>query len=127
MATDTAAHLLGRTADEGFGVQDGVQLPQDGGEVGVSLDPGQQVVVAPFLLDHRRRLLGQNADLLVAVLRHGGQTALRGRARARGAGRRRRSWRVTCLFPPAFTTAMMMFSVAMKGSSWRMCLSMTRG
>ncbi len=32
---------------------------------------------------------------------------------------------ITCLFPPAFTMAMMMFSVAMKGSSWRICLSIT--
>lgn len=40
---------------------------------------------------------------------------------------RRWNKRVTCLFPPAFTMAMMTFSVAMKGSSWRMCLSMTLG
>lgn len=62
-------YLLRSTANEGLGVKQGVQLPQDGGKVGVLLYSGQQVVIAALLFDHRRCLLGQNADLLVAVLR----------------------------------------------------------
>ena len=65
------ANLLGSSPDEGLGIQDGVQVREDGAEVGVGLDPGQQVVVPAFLLHHGRRLLGQHADLLVAVLAHG--------------------------------------------------------
>lgn len=61
-------HLLWGAADEGAGVQQGVQLAQDRGEVRVSLDSGQQVIVASFLFHYSRRLLGQNPDLLVAVL-----------------------------------------------------------
>lgn len=62
-------YLLGSATDEGLGVQYGVQLPQNGGEVGVPLDSGQQVVVTALLFDHSCCLLGQNADLLVAVLK----------------------------------------------------------
>ena len=71
MARTTRSYLLGRSADEGLGVQDGVQVREDGAEVGVCLDPGQQVIVSAFLLHHRGSLLGQHADLLVAVLAHG--------------------------------------------------------
>lgn len=63
-----AVYLLRRTADESFGVQYCVQLPENGGKIGVFLDPGQQVIVPPFLFDHRCCLLGQNTDFLVAVL-----------------------------------------------------------
>lgn len=61
-------HLLWSTADKGLRVQQGIQLPQDGGEVGVFLDSGQQVVVSTFLFNYSCCLLGQNPDLLVAVL-----------------------------------------------------------
>lgn len=68
-AADTrTTYLLRCPADESFGVQYCIQLPQNGGKIGVLLDPGQQVIVAPLLFDHRCSLLGQNADLLVAVL-----------------------------------------------------------
>lgn len=63
------SYLLGSTTDKGLGVQYGVQLPQNGGEVGVPLDSGQQVVITTLLFDHSRCLLGQDADLLVAVLK----------------------------------------------------------
>lgn len=67
-ANSQTTDLLRRTAGEGFGVQDCIQLPQNRGKIRVSLDSGQQVVVAPLLFDHGCCLLGQNADLLVAVL-----------------------------------------------------------
>ena len=50
-------HLLWCTADEGFGVQQGIQLAQDGGKIGISFDPSQQVIVTPFLFDHCGSLL----------------------------------------------------------------------
>lgn len=62
-------YLLGSTADKGLGVQYGVQLAQNGGEVGVSLDSGQQVVITALLFDNSCCLLGQNTDLLMAVLK----------------------------------------------------------
>ena len=68
---NAGVYLLGGSADEGLGVQDGVQMSQDGAEVGVGLDAGQQVVVSALLLHHGGRLLRQHADLLVAVLTHG--------------------------------------------------------
>lgn len=64
----TRPHLLRSPTNKGLGVQYAVQLPQDRGEVGVFLDPFQQVVVAALLFDHSCRLLGQDADLFVAVL-----------------------------------------------------------
>lgn len=64
----TRPHLLRSPTNKGLGVQYAVQLPQDRGEVGVLLDPFQQVVVAALLFDHSCRLLGQDADLFVAVL-----------------------------------------------------------
>lgn len=62
-------YLLGSTADKGLGVQYGVQLAQNGGEVGVLLDSGQQVVITALLFDNSCCLLGQNTDLLMAVLK----------------------------------------------------------
>ena len=62
-------YLLGSTADKGLGVQNGVQLAQNGGKVGVSLDSGQQVVITALLFDNSCCLLGQNTDLLMAVLK----------------------------------------------------------
>lgn len=62
-------YLLGSTTNKGLRVQYGVQLSQNGGEVGVSLDSGQQVVITALLFDHSCRLLGQNTDLFVAVLK----------------------------------------------------------
>ena len=62
-------YLLGGTADKGLGVQYSVQLAQNGGEVGVSLDSGQQVIITALLFDNSCCLLGQNADLLMAVLK----------------------------------------------------------
>jgi len=120
-------YLLGSAADEGLGVQYGVQLPQDGGEVGVSLDSGQQVVISTLLFDHGRRLLGKHTDLLVAVLKDETLVISTTEVRLQTLLYQKKNSNTTCLLPPAFTTAMMMFSVAMKGSSWRMCLSMTLG
>lgn len=61
-------YLLWSPANEGLGVQQGVQLTQNGGKVGVLLDSGQKVVITALLLDHSCCLLGQNSDLLVTVL-----------------------------------------------------------
>lgn len=63
-------YLLRSAAYKGLGVQDGVKLPQDGGKVRVPLDSGQQVVVTALLFHHGCCLLGQNADLLVAILQN---------------------------------------------------------
>lgn len=61
-------YLLRGSADEGFGVQYGVQLSDDGGEIWISLNPSQQVIIPPFLFDYSRSLLGQHPNLLMAVL-----------------------------------------------------------
>lgn len=62
-------YLLGSTTYKGLGVQYCVQLPQYGGKVGVLLDSGQQVIITTLLFDHGCCLLGQNTNLLVAVLK----------------------------------------------------------
>lgn len=54
--------------NESLGVQYVIQLPQNRGKIGVSPDSGQQVVITTLLLHHSSCLLGQNANLLVAVL-----------------------------------------------------------
>lgn len=122
----THPYLLRSATNEGLGVQYAVQLPQNGGKVGVFLDPFQQVIITALLFDHGCCLLGQDADLLVAVLTGAGGRSQPRLRRAGSPSHYERSSH-TCLLPPAFTMAMMMFSVAMKGSSWRMCLSMTLG
>lgn len=63
------SYLLWSAANEGLGLQQSVQLPQDGGKVGVFLDSGQKVVITTLLFDHSRCLLGQDTDLLMAVLK----------------------------------------------------------
>ncbi len=44
-------NLLGRTADEGRGIEEGVQLGEDGVEEGRAADAVEQVVVLAVLLD----------------------------------------------------------------------------
>lgn len=65
-----------------------VQLGVDWTEVGIGLDALDEVIVTPFLLDHGSCLLREHSDFLMAIL----------------------------AVTPAFTMAMMMFSVAMKAA-----------
>lgn len=123
----SSPYLLRSATNKGLGVQYAVQLTQNRGKVGVFLDPFQQVIIAALLFDHGCCLLGQDADLLVAVLTGAEDTVTAKTVGGAGSPTRYDRSVHTCLLPPAFTMAMMMFSVAMKGSSWRMCLSMTLG
>lgn len=61
-------NLLWRSANERLGVQQGIQLPQNGCEVGVLLHSGQQVVVPTLLFNYSCCLLGQDTNLLMTVL-----------------------------------------------------------
>lgn len=130
MAAKVNTYLLRCMTNEGLGVQYVIQLPQNRGKIGVSLDSGQQVVITTLLLHHSCCLLGQNANLLVAVLEKAETSIFKHKSKLPKTNSfmlqtlRKHN---TCLFSPAFTMAIMMFSVAIKGSSWRMCLSMTLG
>jgi hypothetical protein len=53
-------HLLGSAADEGAGIQEGIQLGDDGVEEGGAADALDQVVVLALLLDVVGGLVGED-------------------------------------------------------------------
>ena len=65
---DKAVDLLGGTADEGLGVEERVELGDNGGKVRLGLDALDEVVLAALLLDNSTGLVREDTDLLVALL-----------------------------------------------------------
>lgn len=45
----------------------------DGAEVRISTDTGDEVIITPFLFHNSSCLLGENTDLLVAILQEQGE------------------------------------------------------
>lgn len=68
VAANIKTYLLRCMTNEGLGVQYVIQLRQNRGKIGVCLDSGQQVIITTLLFHHSCCLLGQNANLLMAVL-----------------------------------------------------------
>lgn len=61
-------YLLRSTSSEGGGIQQAFELFMDRAEVRISADTGNEVIITPFLFYNSSCLLGENTNLLVAIL-----------------------------------------------------------